>query len=344
MAAEHPEFLTPQRVVTSPHRPGHQLRRSITEQPPPPKHHRAHQYLHRKHHDRGDRGPLSAGPEIRKSIDFPRAEAARTGAVPDPNRKTLGSGDEVPNGDEAVTSPRYPLAKHATREQKSDVEAVIASLEKSVVRLNTLRHDTSTRLDETYSSLLHRLGALQNSIMAMRELAHMSGEVSKNFTSESGALTNEIQAQLEIYEQSEDQKKRIQALQTRIHAGRDKVRDLSKRVDVVRERIEGWEKADREWQERTRRRLKIFWIVISAVALILTVLYVGGQYTSSAADYSNLAETTRDNQERVAAVNGIVGNNSKSASTIAEEIREELMRKRSQAAAEEEALRVFDEL
>jgi hypothetical protein len=35
----------------------------------------------------------------------------------------------------------------------------------------------------------------------------------------------------------------------------------------VRERVEGWERADREWQDRTRRRLKVVWSIMFAVAV-----------------------------------------------------------------------------
>jgi len=178
----------------------------------------------------------------------------------------------------------------------------------------------------------------------MKELAGMSEEITKNFTSESRALENEIQSQVSVYEQAEDQKKRIQHFQARIYAVRDKVHGLSKRVDAVRNRIEGWERADKEWQERTRKRLKVLWIVILTAVLVLMFLFLGTQYSSSAIDPDNLTETGLRKPERATVVENLVTNSSKSASAMAEEIREELARKRSQGAVEGEALRVFDEL
>ena len=50
------------------------------------------------------------------------------------------------------------------------------------------------------------------------------------------------------------------------------MQSLSRRVDIVRERIEGWARADKEWQDRTRKRLRYFWVMLSVVLLALVVL------------------------------------------------------------------------
>jgi hypothetical protein len=175
----------------------------------------------------------------------------------------------------------------------------------------------------------------------MKELAAMSQDINESFTSESRALVSEIEAQLSIYDQSTDQKKRIQDLQARIHAGRDTVQALSRRVDLVRGRIEGWEKADKEWQERTRKRLKAIWIFISIVAFILMFFFLGAQYAPSSTDTNEIAQPAPGIEERPSMVDNLVKNNSKSAATMADEVRDELARRRGH---EQEALRVFDEL
>lgn len=174
----------------------------------------------------------------------------------------------------------------------------------------------------------------------------MSQEINESFTNESRALVGEIEAQLGIYDQTADQKKRIQDLQARIHAGRDKVEALSKRVDVVRGRIEGWEKADKEWQERTRRRLKATWIIISIVAFALMLLFVGSQYAPSSVDISRPADLASGVQGHGGKppMESLVENGSKSGSASADEIRVALTRRRGEGVTEQEALRVFDEL
>ncbi|KAI0456548.1 hypothetical protein F5B21DRAFT_466919 [Xylaria acuta] len=344
MSAKHHDPLAAQRATTSPNRPNHQLRRSVTEQSSPFRQSRVHQYLHRKDRDRDDRLPLSAGPPMRGSLELSRAGLLTPGGIADTGM-VFRTGDDIPNADEAGTnSQRLPHNHEISREQKEKATAATASLRKSLIELNAFSNATIARLDETYSSVLQRLGSLHSTIMAMKELAVMSQGINERFTSESRALVGEIESQLSVYDQSADQKKRIQDLQARIHAGRDKVQALSTRIDAVRERIEGWEKADKEWQERTRRRLKATWIIISIIVFVLMCLLVGAQYGPSSTDVNRPAELAQGIQEEKPPTDSLVGNNSKSATTMANEVREELTRRKGPGSSEQEALRVFDEL
>ncbi|KAI0486448.1 hypothetical protein F4859DRAFT_470399 [Xylaria cf. heliscus] len=344
MSAKHHDPLVGHRAIPSPNRPNHQLRRSITEQSPPFRQSLVHQYLHRKDRERDDRLPLSAGPHLRGSLELSRAGFLTPGGIADMGMISRTE-DDVPNGDEAGTnSQRLPHDQEMAREQKEKAAAATANLRKSLVELNAFSNATIARLDETYSSVLQRLGSLHSTIVAMKELAAMSQGINERFTSESHALVGEIESQLSVYDQSADQKKRIQDLQARIHAGRDKVQALSTRVDAVRGRIEGWEKADREWQERTRRRLKAIWIIISVVVFVLMCLLLGAQYGSSSTDVNKPVGSALGIQEGKPPMESLVGNNSKSAAAIADEVREELTRRRGPGSTEQEALRVFDEL
>ncbi|KAI0515229.1 hypothetical protein F5B22DRAFT_607631 [Xylaria bambusicola] len=331
MPAKHSEHMVMQRARTSSHHSHHQLRRSITEQSPPFRQSRVHQYIHRKDRDRGDQLPLSAGPLGRDSLELSRAEAATSTGT----RMVLNTGDDVPDTSETRTS-QHVLANDLITQEKQKAAAV-ASLKRSLVELNSFSNATIARLDDTYSSILQRLGSLKSTVVAMRELAAMSQDLKESFTGESRALVSEIESQLCVDDQSEDQKKRIQDLQARIHAGRGKVQALSKRVDVVRERIEGWEKADKEWQERTRKRLRIIWIFISAVAFVLVVLFIGAQYAPSATDVGKLAKMAPGASEEM---ESSVRNNT----LMVDEVREELTLRRATALVDQEALRIFDEL
>jgi cell division protein FtsB len=88
----------------------------------------------------------------------------------------------------------------------------------------------------------------------------------------------DISAQLDAFGQFEDQQQRIESLQSRIQAGRALIKSLSERVDAVSARVEGWERADREWQEKTRKRLKAVWVVTLVIFLLVLSLFVGSQY------------------------------------------------------------------
>lgn len=101
--------------------------------------------------------------------------------------------------------------------------------------------------------------------------------MNKGFIKESQEVVSDAQIQLDAFGQFDSQQQRIQALQERIYTGREKIHGLSGRVDVVHKKIGNWERADREWQERTRRRLKSLWIFMSVIALVLLLLFIGAR-------------------------------------------------------------------
>lgn len=146
---------------------------------------------------------------------------------------------------------------------------------------------TAERLDDTYHSLLEKLSALQGTVAALKELAEGSERLSSTFSNEADELVTDTSSQLDEFGQFEDQQKRIESLQGRIHAGRERIKALSGRVDAVSERIESWELADREWQERTRKRLRAVWVVTLVVVFLVLSLFFGAQYAQD-----GLEETT----------------------------------------------------
>lgn len=150
-------------------------------------------------------------------------------------------------------------------------------LKRSIVDLTTATTKTSRRLDDAYRVIYDTLPYLQQTILNLKDLAIASRTMNDGFIAESRAVVSEAQSQLDAFGSFDDQQARVQALQDRVHNGQEKIASLSARVDVVRQRVEQWERADREWQEKTRRRLKIVWGFVLAVGLVLMVLYVGAR-------------------------------------------------------------------
>ena len=127
-------------------------------------------------------------------------------------------------------------------------------MKKSFTELEDFTAATTARLDGLYESVDEKLGTLQSTILALKELVGLSDQMNRTFDAEAKELVTDISSQLDTFGQFEDQQRRIEKLQGRINTGRDKIRVLSKRVDLVMDRIETWERADREWQERTDRK------------------------------------------------------------------------------------------
>lgn len=128
--------------------------------------------------------------------------------------------------------------------------------------------------------MLEKIGTLQSTIVALRELAGLSHDLSRSFSHESAELITDISSQLEAFGGFEAQQSRLEMLQGQVRQGRVRVRSLSERLESVRLRIEGWEKADRHWRERTRKRLKVIWLVTSVLVFVVLLLFVTAQYMS----------------------------------------------------------------
>lgn len=153
-----------------------------------------------------------------------------------------------------------------------------SGLRNSLVSLATFSSTTNRRLDEAYYTVLQKLTALQNTILALKELSEASAATSAGFSAEAQSVLAEAQSQLDALGDFSEQQDRVQALQDRVHGGRERIAALSERVDVVRRRVEKWERADREWQGRTRRKLKIVWGVVLGLGLLFLLLYWGAHF------------------------------------------------------------------
>lgn len=140
--------------------------------------------------------------------------------------------------------------------------------------INTHSNTIIQRLDNTYYSVLEKLGSLRNTITSVKELSVMTRRLNEEFQTEGDAVAKEVGASLDAFQNFEFQQKRIEELAARVKTGRDKVKLLGGRVDKVRNRVNGWERADQEWQNLTRKRLRVLWIVMSVIAALMVVLSV----------------------------------------------------------------------
>jgi hypothetical protein len=221
---------------------------------------------------------------------------------------------------------------------------VHSGLKKSLAELADFSVATTRRLDDTYFSVRDKLDVLQTTIVALKELAGLSQQMNHAFNVDAEELDADISAQLDAFGQFEDQQKRIEKLQERIHIGRDKIRVLSKRVDVVRERIENWERADREWQERTRRRLKVVWVVTSVILFLMLMLYLTAQYAAQPLEETTvrLANDTLKTLRNMTGAKTLWAESKQPTTTI-----EGVLSRTGSAATSSsstDVLRVFDEL
>jgi len=221
-----------------------------------------------------------------------------------------------------------------------DLLTTVSDLRKSLTDLESFSISTTRRLNDIYYSVVEKLDALQRTIIALRELASLSQRMHHAFNVEAEGLVTDISSQLDAFGQFEDQQKRIEKLQGRIHAGRDKIGLLSKRVDVVRERIENWERADKEWQERTRRRLKAVWVITSVLLFLMLLLYLSAQYVPESMEETTV-RLANDSLNTLRNITGskMLGLDTGGATSAVDDVVPG-----APESASPDALRVFDEL
>ncbi|CAN8098906.1 unnamed protein product [Discula destructiva] len=289
-------------MPSSPTRPRHQVSRSINERvsgsskptntsSSTTSHHHHHHHhitghisssLPRRDRSRDGRNGSTVVPQSaatitpRASLEASRPEGGMTASLTPGHSRT---GSLVYAGNDVLNlSPGAGLSREEQmlREARK-TETRTAGFKKSLVDLATFSTTTTRRLDETYYSVLEKLTTLQNTIVALKDLAHASATTNNDFVAEAHIVLTEAQSQLDGFGDFAEQQARVQALQDRVHGGRERIAALSARVDVVRQRVEKWERADREWQETTRRRLKIMWGVLLGVGLVLLLLYWGAR-------------------------------------------------------------------
>ncbi|KAK4154718.1 hypothetical protein C8A00DRAFT_14162 [Chaetomidium leptoderma] len=267
--------------ASSPGRPRHQIKRSISEISSPIRLRRHHSHRAAIELDRDSRTSTSqsAIPVVqgRPSFEWSRSEGVTPNLTPSASRRTsvlYASADEVMPATKA-SKDNVLINGFADEQQKALARE--SGLQRSLAELESFASSTTKQLDDTYYSFLGKLSALQGTVAALKELAELSGQLNDSFNTEADELATDISAQLDAFGQFEDQQQRIESLQSRIQAGRELIRSLGERVDAVGERIEGWGQADREWQEKTRKRLKAVWVVTSVVIFLVLSLFIGSR-------------------------------------------------------------------
>ena len=218
-------------------------------------------------------------------------------------------------------------------------------MQNALLGLNTLSNNTTRRLDNTYYSVLEKLSTLQNIIDSLKELAAMTRELNDDFKVESEEVVVDINTQLAQFSGFDDQQGRIEALASRVQTGRQRIKTLGSRVDVVQTRVTCWELAEKEWKDKTRKRLRIMWTVIFVFLFIFVGMMVFQNYTpvktQGASPFKGM--NTSGLLGKVPDMKGL-GNETWSLRRKTEDKLDELRNHSQEPLGEDPRLRIFDEL
>jgi hypothetical protein len=211
--------------------------------------------------------------------------------------------------------------------------------------LNTLSHNTASRLDNTYYNVLEKLSILHSTIASLKELATLTRQLNDDFIKESSEVVKDVETLLDGFDDFHPQERKIEDLEHRIESGREKTHVLGDRVELVKQKIERWERVESEWQQRTRKRLKFLW-AITATALLILVGLVAFQYTPARThgpgtlrgfNVSNITVNVTELED-------ILGNKTRSLKRTANDALEKLRRLPDEELEEDPRLKAFDEL
>ncbi|KAL7901372.1 hypothetical protein HDV63DRAFT_196317 [Trichoderma sp. SZMC 28014] len=219
----------------------------------------------------------------------------------------------------------------------------ISGLKQSVVDLHNFSAEVSQQVEQIHHVLLEKTSGLQVMVKALKDLAQASCDLQVGFDRAARELETDITKQIYNIGHFDSQKSTIDALQSRINEGRQSVHELAARVDKVRKLVEGWERADRAWQEKTRKRLRITWAALSLILCLVTLLFMIFNYSSQNAglDTEPVARSVWRNTTPALEIHHDA---KQSLPTSKSNDRSEAKLAWEAPIADEEPLRIFDEL
>jgi hypothetical protein len=213
----------------------------------------------------------------------------------------------------------------------------LSELRQSLAELSNFSAETTRQLDQTHYALLEKTSSLQVMVKALKDLAQASCDLQMGFDMAAQELETDVTNQLRNIGHFESQQSTIETLQNRIHLGRQTANKLAARVDVVRRQIEGWERADRAWQEKTRKRLRITWAALLSIVCLIGLLFVSFSYHARGAAPGDSIGSWRNTTPGLQGLNQDLAVNSHGEEP-------EATRAWDVPPADDEPLRIFDEL
>ena len=148
-------------------------------------------------------------------------------------------------------------------------------LRTALTSLSTLSTNTTRRLDYTYYSLLSSLSSLTSTITDLHTLFASTTALHQHFSVSSSELVADTTTQISAWNTNFDtQARRIEDLEARMRAGRERVGQLGERLDRARGKVEASDARDGEGRRRVGRRLRMMWGVLGCLGGLLVVLLV----------------------------------------------------------------------
>ncbi|EPQ65623.1 Bgt-4217 [Blumeria graminis f. sp. tritici] len=173
----------------------------------------------------------------------------------------------------------------------------VSNFHDAAVNLSVASNTISNRLDDSYYSILDKLSTLQSTVNSLKKLAIMTRELNIDFVAEGEDLIHAANAQLDSFNNFEDQAIHIKQLKERVESGRERMGILRERVKEVKMRVEGWEKREREQQDQTRKRLRILWGCLSGILVLVFMVRIVPLWMANSSNLEHSKQVANINEE-----------------------------------------------
>jgi len=246
-----------------------------------PQHSHSHSHHIHRHKSRHRHGPLARStisntvlPQLKTPFDLDSYNPLKR------NHFTSSTDSNRFNSKESVNpKPQNSIPQPAITQADVDAERSLRSAQEDDIQstlrsLDTAAHDATRRLDDTYYALLERLGTLRSTVSALQKLYNGVEDGRKEFESQTKEFGNKITGQLDEFVGFQGQEQEIGGLVVRLEKGRMKAKEVEKRLEGVRGRLEKWEEREKEDTKVRKRRWGIFWTVVGLVVGLLLAIVI----------------------------------------------------------------------
>ncbi|PGH08025.1 hypothetical protein GX51_01466 [Blastomyces parvus] len=250
-------------------------------------------YRHKRHASRDGHFPRAvrdhASMSLRPGKYANREKGARSNGVGElglvnprsAGQRSEASGLEASDSGSGTTEEKLPFGRRRENVTMAEVRRERMrrikeeeSNRTTLSNLSTLSTTITRRLDTTYYALLEKVSRLHSAIYSFHTLSTAASSLHADFTRETDNLSHDTTAQVdEFHTAFTAQIQRIEALEGRMRAGAEKAAALNRRMEIVREKIEAWDRREGEWQRRVTTRLRIFWAVVGTAVVVLVVAW-----------------------------------------------------------------------
>ncbi|KAK4507187.1 hypothetical protein PRZ48_000922 [Zasmidium cellare] len=152
------------------------------------------------------------------------------------------------------------------REQNEQREE---ELRESLKSVEEAAMSSTRQLDDTYYSILEKASILRSTVASLQQLAEESRRMHSSFNDDTNKLVSETKRNLASFGNFEGQEKTINNLVSNLKTSKDKTSALNDRLEAARNRIEAYEKREKEKQKKRRKNWWIVWGVLLAFVLLV---------------------------------------------------------------------------